>query len=346
MSANAGSPRRLVMVAPNWLGDAVMSLAAVDRVARSSGWELTVVASPYTARVYWGVDGVHEIQADAPGGRAPRIRDRARALRAYGADTVVVLPPSFSSAVPAWLARVRVRVGWASDGRRALLTHAVAVAPRTTHLSTGYADLMDHALAGAASAEPRVEGAAAPRARLRVGDEERSRLDRVLARFGVSRGSYVLVVPGAAFGPAKSWPWERYRRVCEALARDTPVVLSGSAGDRAVCAQIRDGLQGVADLAGETTLGEFFALVEGARAVLANDSGAPHVAASLAVPTVVLFGSTSPEWTAPVGERVRVLQHKVHCNPCFRRTCPTQLECFNGIDPADVLANVRALLSS
>ncbi|MCI0450968.1 MAG: lipopolysaccharide heptosyltransferase II [Candidatus Latescibacteria bacterium] len=342
MSASAGSIRRLVMVAPNWLGDAVMSLPAVDRVASVSGWELAVVASAYTARVYWGVEGVGEIQADARGGRGARIRARTRALRDYGAHAVVVLPPSFSSAIPAWLARVRERVGSAGDGRRALLTRAPAPAPRTVHLSKSYAALMDLALAGAT----RAETARSPRARLRVSDEDRSKLDHVLARHGVARGSYVLVVPGAAYGPAKSWPWERYRRVCEGLARDSRVVLSGSAGDRAVCARIRDGIAGIADLAGDTTLGEFFALVEGARAVLANDSGAPHVAASLGVPAVVLFGSTSPEWTAPLGDRVRILQHKVHCNPCFRRTCPTQLECFNGIEPADVLANVRALTSS
>ena len=84
-------------------------------------------------------------------------------------------------------------------------------------------------------------------------------------------------------------------------------------------------------MAGETTLGEFFAHAADADALLANDSGAPHVAAALGTPVVVLFGSTSPAWTAPIGPGVRVIQHVVHCNPCFRRTCPTQLECFNGI---------------
>lgn len=347
MSAAAGKHRRLVMVAPNWLGDAVMSLSAVDRVAAVGGWDLTVVASPYTARVYWGVEGVHEIQADARGGRLARIRARTRALRAYGAHAVVVLPPSFSSAIPAWLSRVRERVGFAADARRALLTRAVAPPPRTVHLSTSYANLMDYALADAnvrPQADARVRLAA--RARVKVGDDDREGMDAVLAGHGVARGRYLLVVPGAAYGPAKSWPWERYRRVCETLARETPVVLSGSAGDRQVCDRIGDGIRGIAVVAGETTLGQFFALVEGARAVLANDSGAPHVAASLGTPTVVLFGSTSPEWTAPMGDRVRVLQFKVHCNPCFRRTCPTQLECFNGIEPSEVLASVRAMLNS
>jgi heptosyltransferase II len=64
------------------------------------------------------------------------------------------------------------------------------------------------------------------------------------------------------------------------------------------------------------------------------------------VPVTVLFGSTSPEWTAPLGERVEVMQFKVHCNPCFRRSCPTELECFAGIDADDVIARVRRMLAS
>ncbi len=332
-----GADRRLVVAAPNWLGDAVMSLPALA-VAAATGWEVVVSASPYTARVYWRVEGVRELQADAPSGRFARIRARAWALHAYGADAVVLLAPSFSSAVPAWLARVKRRVGFASDGRRSLLTEAVPVPPRTEHLSTSYAALVRRAVGAA-------DWTRAVTARLVVDDAERARVDVLLARHGVARGTYVLVVPGAAFGPAKSWPWERYRCACESIAGEAPVVLSGSAGDRATCERIAGGMAGVINLAGRTSLGEFFALVESARVVVANDSGAPHVAASLGVPVVTLFGSTSPQWTAPLGARVDILQHKVHCNPCFRRTCPTQLECFNGIEPAEVVARVRRALS-
>jgi len=232
-------------------------------------------------------------------------------------------------------------VGFAADARRLLLTDAVTTPSRSVHLSESYRALVDRVVGHAATAS---NDAGTMRARIHVDASDRAGIDRVLAQHGVARGRYVLVVPGAAYGPAKSWPWERYRSVCEALARDVPVVLSGSGADRATCERIRDGLAGVVSVAGETTLGEFFALVEGARVLLANDSGAPHVAASLEIPTVVLFGSTSPEWTAPLGSRVRVLQHKVHCNPCFRRTCPTQLECFHGIAPDEVLASVRGAL--
>jgi heptosyltransferase II len=155
-----------------------------------------------------------------------------------------------------------------------------------------------------------------------------------------------VVVPGAAFGPAKAWPEDRYRSLCERLARDVTVVVTGGAKDRDACARVAAGGDGVVNLAGATSLGEFFALTEGALALVANDSGAPHVAAAVGTPTVVLFGSTSPSWTAPLGQSVVIVQHVVHCNPCFRRRCPTQLECFHGIPVDEVEARVRGLVNS
>jgi heptosyltransferase-2 len=253
----AGGDRRLVVVAPNWLGDAVMSLPAVARAAREPGWEVAVAASPYTARVYWGVDGVDEIHVDAAGGRAARIRDRVRSLRAYRADAVVVLPPSFSSALPAWLARVRTRVGFASDGRRALLSVPIVTPARTFHLSASYVELVKRAL----KTDEGTDRGSAGAVRLSVAPQERASVAALLSQQGIGGGPYAVIVPGAAFGPAKSWPWERYRRVCEDLARDTAVVLAASRADAAVCERVRDGLSGVANLAGRTIVSGAVALV-------------------------------------------------------------------------------------
>jgi heptosyltransferase-2 len=275
--------------------------------------------------VFTNQPGIDDLWIDPPGGRVARIAARTRALRSTACDLVVVFPPSFSSAVPPWFAGVRARIGFSADGRAALLTHPLPVPSREVHLARSYRELAAQSLRGAGV---EVHDDATP-PRLHVSDAERASARRrvdVLAREG-----YAVVVPGAAFGPAKSWPAERYRALCEMLVRETHVVLVGSGKDRAVCETVAAGISGVHSVAGETSLGELFAIMEGAHVVVANDSGAPHAAAALDVPCVVLFGSTSPAWTAPVGRSVRVLQHKVHCNPCYGRTCPTQLECFHGI---------------
>jgi heptosyltransferase-2 len=329
--------RRVVAIAPNWLGDAVMALPALGVLARAPDASLCVLSAPYVARVFMGQPGVDALYVDPPGRRLARVAARTRTLRESRCRAAVVFPPSFSSALPPWLARVPVRVGFRADGRSGVLTHALAMPPREEHLTVSYARLAREAIErmGGPASDP-VEPA------LVVTEGERAAIRR---RLGTSaRDNYVVVVPGAAFGPAKSWPAERYAALCARLVRETCVVLAGSRADRAVCERVAREIPGVCSLAGETSLGELFALVEGARALVANDSGAPHVAAALNVPCVVLFGSTSPAWTAPAGPRVRVLQHRVHCNPCFRRTCPTQLECFHGIEVDSVWSAVTDAL--
>ncbi len=327
---------RVAAIAPNWLGDAVMCLPSLSLLARAHGAALSVLSNPYVARVFLHQSGVDDLHVDPAGGRSRRIAARARALRVIGPRVAVMFPPSFSSALPALLAGVPRRTGFSADGRSALLTRALPTPSRAVHLVDSYLDL-GRASLQAAELEPEN----AVRARLVVTDNERAAVKRRLA--GVTGAGYMVVVPGAAFGPAKTWPEERYRALCRTLVRDTPVILTGSSGDRATCQRIARDVPGVLSLAGETSLGEMFALVEGAHALVANDSGAPHVAAALDVPCVVLFGSTAPAWTAPRGGDVRILQHKVHCNPCFRRTCPTELECFNGIAVEDVVEAVRGI---
>jgi heptosyltransferase-2 len=333
-------PRKIVVVAPNWLGDAVMSLPAVATLSAAPGTVVAVSCRAYTARVFAGLEGVAELWVDAAGGRPRTAWTRARALRRYGADATVVLPPSFSSALPGWLSGVRHRAGFRADARSWMLTCAVRMPGRDVHLTRAYRDLASAALARLGLRE----GGPASPPRLRASGAEREAAERLL-RAAAPGGDYVVVVPGAAFGPAKAWVWERYRELCGRLGRERTVVVAGSAGDRGVCERVCAGLHGVVNLAGRTGLGEFFALVEGARVLVANDSGAPHVAAAMGVPVVVLFGSTSPAWTAPLGPRVEVLQHRVHCNPCFRRTCPTRLECFNGIEVEAVHGAVARALA-
>ena len=334
-------PPKVVAVAPNWLGDAVMCLPAVALLARG-GATTAVACAPYVARVFWGVDGVDEIWIDAVSGRLRRIAARARALHALGADAVALFPLSFASAVPGFIAGVRHRVGFATDARRAMLSESLGVPSRDVHLGTSYARVAQRALAALGLPVDAADDLPLPV--LRVSDDERAAAARMLGAAGVAGRNYLVVVPGAAFGPAKAWPRERYRALCRLLVRDAPVVVCGGAGDQDACAGIADGVDGVVNLAGRTSLGELFAVVESARALVANDSGAPHVAAALGVPAVVLFGSTSPAWTAPLGRTVEVLQHKVHCNPCYRRDCPTQLECFNGIEVDAVRERVSSVL--
>ena len=122
------------------------------------------------------------------------------------------------------------------------------------------------------------------------------------------------------------------------------MVLAGGSAERNVCADIASCADGIHDMSGATSLGEFFALVEAADLLIVNDSGAAHVAGSLATPAVVIFGSTSPLWTAPLGEQTAVVRHPTLCSPCYLKTCPTNLECFAGIRPSHIVERALGLV--
>lgn len=329
--------KRIAVIAPNWLGDAVMSLPLLGMLG-ATGARLSVISSPYVARVYAGIGDVDEMVVDRPRRRLRRIVARARVLDAMAPDAVAVLPPSFSSALGALLGSVAVRVGYAADARAALLTDALPTkGARGEHLSVNYRRLGERLLERLEIPAPSRWPPPAPW----VGRDDAEEARGVLSAAAVDGDAYAVVVPGAEYGPAKSWPEARFEALCDLLSRDTAVVLTGSARERELCDRIAAGRSRIHNVAGETSLGGFFALLERAAVVVANDSGSPHAAAALGVPTVVLFGSTSPVWTAPQGSDVEVVQHPVPCNPCFGRTCPTELECFNGIDPRDVYERVK-----
>ena len=335
--------KHVIFVAPTWLGDAVMSLPLLGFIAASPAVRMTVLSRAYAARVYCGMDAVADLVVGDGRSRPARVWGQGRLLKKLRADGAVILPPSFSSALGAFLAGVPVRVGFRSDARRFLLTTSPEVdGLRDEHLSHNYLRL------GRALFErlglPADHSYTTPRVSVAVG--ERESLGALMRTLGVPNGGYAVVVPGATYGPTKSWPKEKYRGLVGRLSSEIPVLLGGSAGERELCSTVGDGLANVFNLAGMTSLGQFVALLGGARVLVANDSGSPHVAASLGVPVVVIFGSTSPRWTSPLGERVHVVTKPTHCSPCFLRECPTRLECYERISVEKVFKTTRQVVKN
>jgi len=320
-----------------------MSLPLLGYLAAAGDTTLHILARPYIARVYQGSEAAGDIIVSDTAGTLSSVQRNGALLRPLGLGAAAILPASFSSALIAWLGRVPNRVGYAHDGRAVLLSSALSTKQlRARHLSESYLDIGRDILGRVGLSQP--ADYASPQ--LRVYEGDCTGLDAVLNQVGAPVAGFAVVVPGATYGPTKKWPTERYAQLVARLSADIPVIISGAPRESELCESVRGGNANVYNIAGMTSLGQLFALLERAQLVIANDSGTPHAAASLGTRTMVLFGSTSPLWTRPLGDHVDVIQHKVPCSPCFRSECPTQLECFDGITVDDVYAGaVQALRS-
>ncbi len=373
-------PKRIVVRGVNWLGDAVMTTPALQRLREAfPDAHISLLTPEKLAELWQNHPSVNTVLTFRAKLSALSV---ARRLRKEKADTAVIFPNSQRSAIEAWLARIPQRVGYKRRGRNVLLTHAikphneVRMRKRTEHeirkliraKENPARDTINPAahhalqylhLVSALGANP---GPVAPR--LFVTPEE---IDAALKHFQLEQNPRVPLFgmfPGAEYGPAKRWPRERFTEAATRIQKQTGCrwLIFGGANDVEPAAHILGEIEYEAtrlpvsgkipsepvalNLAGQTSLRELCALLKACSVMLTNDSGPMHVAAALGTPVVVPFGSTSAALTGPglPGNGAHeLLISNAPCSPCFLRECPVDFRCMNGIGVDEVVdATVRA----
>ena len=328
--SGAGLMTRSVIIAPQWIGDAVMSEPLLSRLAQR-GEQLSVAALPWVAPVYRAMPQVAElIELPFAHGRLDWAARRHIAAAWRGRfDRAYVLPNSIKSALIPWLAGIPKRIGYQGEGRMLLLNERLRNPVGRPPMVAFYAALAGEPMRGAERPGMEFESAV---------------LDQATRAVGVAPGAYWAFAPGAEYGPAKCWPADHYAELARTLHRQygQPVLLLGSGKEAALCEQIAAQSEGACRvLAGQTSLIDAMALIAAARGVVSNDSGLMHVAAAFGVPQAAVFGSTSPEHTPPLNPRARVLwlkeELRLDCAPCFDRVCRFgHTRCLTGVSAARV----------
>lgn len=328
---------------PNWLGDALTARRAIASLAAGRGEENLALAGPPGLVALLRPEHPRARWIETTRGFAAALK-LGSAWRGLGISEVILLPNSLSSRLAGWRSGARERVGFAprSGNQREWeaglwLTRAVARGRRgDRHLEDEYLDLV--AVAGGRPVAWRA---------LRLPEGAAERALSLLAPLGGA--PYIAVAPGARYGPARLWSAERFTTVARALcarAPDLRVVMVGEALDAEACARVT-GLLGTPalDVAGRTDLVALAGVLAGASAVISNDSGAAHLAGALERPTVMVYGSSDPRWTAPRSPSVAALWYRVRCAPCFRRTCPwtDPYACLRIVEARDAVEALRVL---
>jgi heptosyltransferase II len=326
------------------VGDAVMATPVLGALRRA--WpraRVHVLARAWAAPVWERQPGVEQvIVLDAPGQGLGRWWRLVRRLRRERYDLALVLPNSFAAAWLAYWSGARERVGYATEGRSALLTRAVPWGREAQHRARpqAYLDL-------AAAAGAKAKGAQTWEFSLRPTPQELARARALLGNPG--RGRRIGLAPGSV-ASSRRWPEDRYAALADRLAAaGHQVFLLGGAGDVPIAERVAQKTKRPPKvLAGTTSLREAISVTRCLDLVVSNDSGAMHLAYAQGVPVLVLQGAADPKVTGPFGPAGRVLRADgPECAPCVRNDCERQdLACMTGITVEMAWAEVRKMLGA
>lgn len=343
-------PLKIIIRAPNHLGDCVMALPMINNVREAHpGSEVTVLAPAGLTELFESnpaVDQILPIPAKHLHGLLAVIKIK-EIVSPGEYDLGYILPPSFGSAASLKLAGVKKRIGYIADGRRMLLTKPLPLPEplSSAHRYELYLNLLRR------STDLELEPV---RPKLFLSDDDAARAINLLAGFDIAQYDQYLVVAFRAVAESRRWGTENYTELIRLMVAEhgLKAILIGSPDDQAEGEKIiREAGLGdmVINMAGKTSLRELAAIISRASVFVGNDSGPAHLAAAVGVPLVVISGADDPAQTSPVTPLKRILRREqLECIACVKNKCPLNgdefMRCMSEISVeqvADALSEIQ-----
>lgn len=367
------SAEKILIRGVNWIGDAIMSMPAIAALRRCFPESRISLLTDEKLLDIWMKH--REIDEVIVFKKTEGIFSVAKKLRERNFDLGITFPNSHRAAIEMWLGSVKQRIGYSAFLRSPFLTHNVKPlhrfvkiqkltpkmvkaiidgrlkhplqidANRPVHHIFNYLVLVQFAGAEPKLSEPKIE----------IPMEETIEAKR---KFKIKNSEKPLIgiIPGAEYGPAKRWLRERFAQTAIALHKKTgcEICVFGAKADRLICLEIssliRSGVGNsavVENLAGQTTLRELCAALKLCDVVISNDTGPMHIAAAVGTRVIAIFGSTSPELTAPGlpgSTRHIIISSNQKCSPCFLSNCPIDFRCMRSITVDSVVEAALKML--
>jgi heptosyltransferase-2 len=340
---------RIVVRGTNWVGDAVMTIPALRQLRRLFPVaHITLATRPWAEGLFADSDFLDDLQVHEGSGLRSVVQ-QVRQWRKRNFDLAILLPNSLETALVASLARVPLRIGYATDGRQALLTHPLALPEwRASKHEVFYYLKIVAELEWLLKQEQSFLNTQ-PDGSLEVSDARKSRARDSLRARGVPEGNLLVALcPGSINSRAKRWPTERYAALADRLVDElgAQVLLVGSNAEADVSLEVSKQMRNQPlTLTGETDLAELVATLSLVDLLVTNDTGPAHIASALGRPTLVIFGPTNPLTTRPFSPFGEIVRKPPDCAPCMLRDCPIDHRCMTAITPADVFERARTLLT-
>ena len=348
------SKPRVLIIAPNWIGDAVMSVPLLKQI-KADGNQIDVLATPWVAPIYDACDEVHQVvSANFVHGKLqlPLRWQVSQSLKKSHYTTCYILPNSWKSLIIPLLAGIPKKIAYVGESRSFFLTHARPNPSKSArpsmvghYLSLAFNDSFEVSRFHPENFYPR----------LAIQPKVIQSCTNVLNNYLPNNTHFFILAPGAEFGPAKQWPANHYSALANLLLnqyREFGILILGSKKDASIGDQILYGLEPknlarVQNLCGKIPLIEAMGILSMSKGLISNDSGMMHIGAALTVPQVAVFGSSDPSHTPPLSNKASIMYLGLDCSPCHQRKCPLgHSHCLVKITPESVFNEFNLALTT
>jgi heptosyltransferase-2 len=326
------------------VGDALMATPTIRSLKKHRpDFHITVLAKPWVAPLFETHPDVDEVVIYQKPGHHDGLGGRwrlAQELKGLGFDCAIHFPHSFESAWISLLARIPRRIGFSTEVRGFLLTDRLQPTQvrRLEHQVRYFFHLLEPL---GIEENPTAEGNPLE---LKCTPEDMQQAETRLAALGIGPEDFLVgLAPGAIYGSAKCWPFDRFEQLAERLkeTHQAKAILLGT--DTDALSGMKKDSGNYYNLLGKTGLGEALALIGRCRLMICNDSGLMHAASALGIPLVALFGSTNSRRTGPWGGIHRVIQKDFACSPCLKKVCTMTPTCLEAITVNEVCEVIERL---
>ncbi len=347
----SGENKRILVLRYRFIGDTILTVPFLRNLRRAEPQAyIAWVVAPGSSDVVNGIPYIDEliywdpvtIHADSKGTHRTFADKWAfiRGLREKRFDKVYVLKRSLSSAIIALLTGAPERIGFNTEGRGFLLTKKVPYR-HDQHEVRNFLDVLKKD--GVVVDDDYLEAW--------LSDEEKAFADKFLKSAGVCPDEVIVALHPFTANPPRAWHPDNFIRLANRLQEKYRIRILVFGGKRDVdpARKFQEEITPSPIMAvGTTTLRESMALLARCRLLICNDSGIMHLAASLRVPLVALFGPQSPAKFGPWGEKCMIIYKAFNCSPCkqkfFQECEPSERmspRCMEAIGVGEVLESIE-----
>ena len=302
--------------------------------------QIDIAARPWVCPVYRchdAVNNVLELNSEKGFKRYHSLFNNAQLIKKLNYNSAVIFPNSFESALLFKLSAVPNIVGYNTDLRGLLLTKPIPLPHNKTitHEVYYYTNLIKEAFSINAQHFKELD------LKLTIPENVLKNIETILEKLGITNEHIIIGInPGAAYGPAKCWPVEKYKKLAKRLLninQNIRLIVFGTENEFQIGEEIKGANpKKILNLCGKTTLLEAMSAISMLDLMVTNDSGLMHIAAACKIPIVAIFGSTNPITTGPWSKDALIIRKELSCSPCLKRECSKGFECMLSIKVEEV----------